>query len=136
MADQAEIDEMLKGELALSSKEEVSSENLPSQDEQSPPAAERAAASNATVAQQGIPWVDFYPQNTHKRPEQLVARLKEHQDNIRQMLLVKELFKLRTLEIKIHRSYYWNWVREANKILVNTVRLRARLRGLEKKYPK
>ena len=98
--------------------------------------AQETATGGSKVDSRGEPWIDYYPENLHKKPENLAQRLREHQDNIRQILLVKELFKLRTLEIKIHRSYYWNWVKEANKILVNTVRLRSRLRDIEKKNSK
>ncbi len=84
----------------------------------------------------GEPWIDYYPENLHRKPEDLIERMKEHQDNVRQMLLLKELFKLRTLEEKIHRSYYWNWVKESNSTFANAVRLKQRIKELEKKFNK
>ena len=79
----------------------------------------------------GVPWVDFYPEFTHKKPKTLAGRLVEHRDTLSQILKNKELFKLRTLDIYIHRSYYKMWVNDSNRIFRNATRLRIRLAKLK-----
>jgi len=74
----------------------------------------------------GVPWVDFVPELTNKRPESVYEHLVEEQENLNDRLAEKELLKVSYLDQNAHKSYYKLWVTDSNNLFRSLVRVKYR----------
>ena len=120
-----DLDNAQEGESAGSDHTlEDTGESSPDQPEQG------EEQSTAPTGSGDKPWVDYVPVFTYKTPENLAGRLEETLDTTNEILKVKELFKLATMDQELHDSYYRLWVDDSNRLFRMAVLYKRRLSKL------
>ncbi len=73
------------------------------------------------------PWIDFIPEFTGVPGTTPKERLKNHLLIVEEIMKMKELYKLATLDQDIHNAYYRMWVLDSNRLFRMSVVYRRRL---------
>lgn len=91
-----------------------------------PESGDESKQKATTADPRGIPWVDFYPELTYKRPESLEGRLKEFREDLEETLRDRELLRIDAMLQKLHRSYTAMWVSDCNRLFRSITRIHHR----------